>query len=324
MKDLLRTSDLCPEDLACLLDLAAAYKADPLRRSRLLAHQSVVLYFNKPSTRTRLSFETAVARLGGTPIAVGPGELQLGRGESIEDTARCISRYARAFVVRTYADAEVARFAAAASIPVINALSDGHHPCQSLADMLTLREKLGRLQRVRLAYVGDGNNVAHSLIEAASLAGLELAVATPARLAPDPEVVWRARAIAAETGARLAFTEDPLAAVAGAHAVYTDVWLSMGQPERERAARMAALAPYQVNGALMRRARPGALFMHCLPDHRGQEVTADVVDGPHSVVFDQAENRLHTALALLEALLGGALAGARAAESDAVGAGARR
>lgn len=325
MKDLLRSADLRPEDVAHLLQLAASYKWRPLRRRTLLANESVVLYFNKPSTRTRLSFETAVARLGGTPIAVGPSELQLGRGETIEDTARTISRYAQAFVIRTYSDDEVRRFAAAAEIPVVNALTDGHHPCQSLADMLTLQEKLGRLPGRRLAYVGDGNNVAHSLIEAGALCGLEVAVATPERYAPDREVVARAREIGARTGARLRLTNDPEEAVRGAHAIYTDVWLSMGDAEAERAERLAALAPYQVNPALLAHAGPDAIFMHCLPDHRGEEVTADVVDGPRSVVFDQAENRLHMAAAVLEALLCDQLVGWSAeASSDALGAGARR
>jgi ornithine carbamoyltransferase len=309
VKDLLRTADLRPEDVAALLRLAGSYKWRPLRRRTLLANESVVLYFNKPSTRTRISFETAVARLGGTPLAVGPGDLQLGRGETIEDTARTIGLYARAFVIRTFSDDEVRRFAAAAAIPVVNALTDGHHPCQSLADMLTLQEKLGRLPGKRLAYVGDGNNVAHSLIEAAALVGLDVAVATPERYAPDREVLARAREIGAATGARLEVGVDPLEAVRGAHAVYTDVWLSMGHPEAERAERLRALSPYQVNAALLARARPDAIFMHCLPDHRGEEVTADVVDGPRSVVFEQAENRLHVAAAVLEALLCEELAG---------------
>ncbi len=327
MKDLLRTSDLSSDDMAYLLDLAGTCKREPLRQRGLLANESVVLYFNKPSTRTRISFETAVARLGGTPIAVEAKDLQLGRGETIEDTARTISRYARAFVIRTYSDEELLRFARAASIPVINALTDGHHPCQSLADMLTIREKLRLAPDVRVAYLGDGNNVCHSLIEAAALCGLDIAVATPPRYAPDAALVEAARAVAAETGGRVTLTPDPHEAVRGAHVVYTDVWLSMGQAQNERAARLAALAPYQVNTALLAHALPDVIFMHCLPDHRGEEVTAEVVDGPHSVVFDQAENRLCTAMAVLEALLRHELAGADAAvrfETDAVGCGARR
>ena len=300
---LLRIADLSADDLNALLALAASFKADPYLHRRFLANETVVLYFNKPSTRTRISFETAVVRLGGVPIGIGPSDLQLGRGETIEDTARVVSRYARAFVIRTFADDDVARFAASSSIPVINALTDLHHPCQALADLLTLRETRGDLRRVRLAYVGDGNNVAHSLIEAAALAGMSLHVATPAAFAPDPAIVAAARSRARDTGATIEIGEDPVAAVRGADAIYTDVWVSMGDPESERAARFAALAPYQVNAALLAHAKPDAIFLHCLPDHRGEEVTAEVVDGPRSVVFDQAENRLHTAIAVLYALV---------------------
>ena len=310
LKDLLRTADLDPQDLRLLLDLAAEFKAAPYRQSSLLASETVLLYFNKPSTRTRVSFETAVARLGGVPIMVGPTDLQLGRGETIEDTARVTSRYARAFVIRTYGDEEVRRFAEAASIPVINALTDGHHPCQSLADLLTLREKRGGLEGRKIAYLGDGNNVAHSLIEAVALAGARIAVATPGTDAPHAEVVGRAQALAARSGATIALTQDPEEAVRDADAVYTDAWLSMGVPESERAERLHRFGPYQVDAPLMAKAKADAIFMHCLPDHRGEEVTAEVVDGPRSVVFDQAENRLHSAVALLSALLEGRLRGA--------------
>ncbi len=301
-RHLRRTLDLGPAELTRLLDLAAHLKAAPLARAELLRNQSVVLYFNKPSTRTRISFETAIARLGGTPITVGAQELQLGRGETIEDTARTIARYARAFVIRTYSDADVARFAAASTIPVINALTDRHHPCQSLADLMTLRERYGSLKGIRLAYVGDGDNVCHSLIEAAALAGIALTVACPRAYAPAADIVAEAQPMARRTGATIAIGDDPAAAVAGAQAVYTDTWMSMNVPEGQRATRLAAFAPFQVNAALMARARPDAIFMHCLPDHRGEEVTAEIVDGPQSVVFDQAENRLHTAAALLSAL----------------------
>jgi ornithine carbamoyltransferase len=310
-RHLLRTLDLGPADLGRLLDLAVHLKADPFARGELLRNQTVVLYFNKPSTRTRISFETAIARLGGTPIAVGGADLQLGRGETIEDTARTISRYARAFVIRTFSDDEVARFAAAASIPVINALTDRHHPCQSLADLMTLRERRGTLKGCRLAYVGDGNNVCHSLIEAAALAGLDLRIATPPDYAAAADIVAAAAAVAQRTGAAIRIGTDPAAAVEGAEAVYTDVWLSMNVPEAERPRRLAAFAPFQVNRALMARARADAIFMHCLPDHRGEEVTGEIVDGPQSVVFDQAENRLHTAAAILCALLEGGVRGAR-------------
>jgi ornithine carbamoyltransferase len=297
-------------DLAFLLELAGKFRSDPYRRRSMLANDSVVLYFNKPSTRTRLSFETAVARLGGMPIVVGPSDLQLGRGETIEDTARIVSRYARAFVIRTYADDEVRRFANAASIPVINALTDLHHPCQALADLLTLRQKFGDLAGLELAYVGDGNNVAHSLIEAAALAGICLSVATPALFAPDRAIVAHAKALARTHGGTLEVGTDPHTAVDGADAVYTDVWASMGTPDEERCRRIKVFSPYQVNAQLMDLAKPSAIFMHCLPDHRGEEVTAEIVDGPRSVVFDQAENRLHTAASLLSALLDRQLRGA--------------
>lgn len=309
MKDLLRTADLSAADLRRLLDLASRARDDPLGHHALLRNQTVVLYFNKLSTRTRISFETAVARLGGVPIGVGTHELQLGRGETIEDTARVISRYARAFIVRTYADDDVRRFAGAATIPVVNALTDRHHPLQSLADMLTLRDRFGSLEGVRVAYVGAGNNVCHSLIEAAAILGLDMRVATPAALEPDDAIVAQARERARGSGGDLAVTHDPWSAVAGADAVYTDVWSSMGDPEVDRARRVALLTPYQVNEALMAAAAPHAIFMHCLPDHRGEEVSAAIVDGPRSVIFDQAENRLHTSVAVLVALIGGILEG---------------
>lgn len=220
-----------------------------------------------------------------------------------------MSRYAAAIVIRTFDDDDVARLARAASIAVINALTDGHHPCQSLADLLTLREHFGALHGLKVEYIGDGNNVAHSLLEGCALAGVDIAVATPPRYEPDPGVVAVAEELAADSDALVTVTHDPLKAVADAHAVYTDVWVSMGDPDDERAARAAALAPYQVNAALMAEARPDGVFLHCLPAHRGYEVTADVIDGPHSLVFDQAENRLHTAQALLALLTTGQLTG---------------
>ena len=303
MKDLLRTAELSLEDLKLLLYLARRFKRQPTQHRTELSNQTVVLYFNKPSTRTRISMATAVARLGGIPLTVGTHELQLGRGETIEDTARTISRYARAFVIRTFSDADVRTFAKAATIPVINALTDKHHPCQSLADLLTLEEHCGPVHSLRVAYVGDGNNVCHSLMEGVARLGGEIVVATPEGYEPDPEIVATAEWLAADSGGTVRLVRDPAEAVEGAHAVYTDVWQSMGTPEAERAERMTAFRPYQVDAALMEKARPDARFLHCLPDHRGEEVTAEVVDGPRSVVFDQAENRLHTAVAALYALV---------------------
>lgn len=316
MKDLLRTADLSVADVARVLGYAERSKDDPYGFRHILEGDTAVLYFNKPSTRTRLSLETAVARLGGTPIMVGPNDLQLGRGETIEDTAQVMSRYARAITIRTYSDDEVRRFAEAASVPVINALTDGHHPCQSLADLQTLTQRFGRLGDVVLAYVGDGNNVAHSLLEAAAIVGMEMRLATPPGYEPDAEIVAAAQARAARTGAQLVITTDPRAAVDGVHAIYTDTWVSMGDPDEERETRLRAFAPYQVNDDLMACARPEAIFMHCLPDHRGEEVTAEVVDGPTSVVFDQAENRLHTAVGILYALLAGRIEGVGARTKD--------
>ena len=303
MKDFLTTADLTPSRLTALLDLAAAFKNNPDRERDLLRGETVTLYFNKPSTRTRISFETAIARLGGTPISVGAHDLQLDRGETIEDTARTISRYSKAFVVRTYGDEDVQRFAAAASIPVINALTDRHHPCQSLADALTLVEKKGDPKSCKIAYVGDGNNVAHSLLQACALLGGRISIATPVDHGPAPDIVEKAVSISRTTGAQIEILTEPLAAVSGADAVYTDVWVSMGDSQEELAKQRSVFGAYQVNDDLMEKARPDAIFMHCLPDHRGEEVTASVVDGVQSVVFDQAENRLHTSVALLSALL---------------------
>ena len=303
MKNLLRIADLQPADLDRLLTIAADAKRFPRGVVRLLQGETVVCYFSKPSTRTRLSFAAAIARLGGVAEFVGPAELQLGQGETIEDTARVISRYAPAFVIRTFDDDDVRRFAAAATIPVINALTDRHHPCQALADLLTLQERFGSLRGRKVAYLGDGNNVAHSLMEACAMAGIDIAVATPPGFQPDDDVVVAAERLAADSGALVTVTMDPLKAAADADAVYTDVWLSMGTPEAERSARAASLGPYRVDEAVMAEAKPDAVFMHCLPAHRGDEVVASVIDGPRSVVFDQAENRLHTAVAVLADLV---------------------
>jgi ornithine carbamoyltransferase len=310
MKDLLRTANLTQDDLSLLLDLATQYQEDPLRHRETLAGETVVLFFDKPSTRTRISLETAVVRLGGLPVAVGRDEMQLGRGETIEDTAQVISSYARAFAIRTFSDEDVQRFASAAAIPVINALTDTHHPCQSLADLLTLREHFGTLHGLRLAYVGDGNNnVAHSLMEGAMLMGLDMTLATPPTYEPHPDVVAWARAQAEVTGGRLRILRDPAEAVQGARAVYTDLWVSLGNADHERAARRIAFRPYRVDQALMALADREAVFMHCLPANRNEEVAADVIDGPQSVVFRQAANRLCTGQAVLYALLKGLLRG---------------
>ena len=303
MKDLLRISDLSPRGLDHILSLSLEAKMVPHHWANVLTGETVVLYLEEPSTRTLLSFESAVARLGGIPIVVGRKDLQLGRGETIGDTARAISRFAKAFVIRTPDDDEVARFAHEATIPVINGLTDRHDPCQALADLMTLREHFGRLEGLKVAYVGDGNNVAHSLMEACALAGVDIAVATPPEFEPARDVVDTAERIAFENGSIAYTTHDPLLAVAGAHAVYTDVWLSSRMPKTQRAGRSAAFSPYKITDAVMAEADPDAVFLHCLPAHRGEEVAADVIDGPHSLVFAQAENRLHTAVGVLYGLV---------------------
>ena len=286
-RDLLRISDLQAPSLAALLDLAAVMKSRPHGFVEALRGDTVVCFFEKPSTRTRVSFAAAAERLGMFPLLIRPDELQLGRGETIEDTARTLSGYAQAIVVRTYGQEVVEQLAAAAAVPVINALTDEHHPCQALADLLTLRELFGSLEGLKVAYVGSGSNVASSLAEAGALTGTRVVVACPPGYEPrvDAEIV-----------------RDPREAVAGAHAVYTDVWVSMGE-EADREERLSELEPYRVDAALMAAARDDAVFMHCLPAHRGEEVTADVIDGPRSVVWQQAENRLPTEEALLLALV---------------------
>jgi ornithine carbamoyltransferase len=299
---LLTLGGLDPAGLESLIALAAELKADPTAHAGALGGRSVLLHFTKPSTRTRVSFEAAVARLGGHPIFAGPDQLQLGRGEPIADTARVISRYCAAIVIRTHAHAEVEEFAWWSSVPVVNALTDTHHPCQALADLLTLQEHFGTLAGLQVAYVGDGNNVAHSLIEACVLSGAHVRLACPEGYRPNADVIAWATAVATETGGSVRVLDDPAEAVAGAHAVYTDVFVSMGEDD-VREAKLAVLGRYQVDETLMARARPDAVFMHCLPAHRGEEVTDSVLEGPQSVVFDQAENRLHTAAAVLVTLI---------------------
>jgi ornithine carbamoyltransferase len=300
-RDFLSIDNLDADELAHLLDRAAAMKADR-KPAKVLAGKTIAMVFEKPSTRTRISFEVGIAELGAHPLPLSSAELQLGRGETIEDTGRVLSRYVHGVVVRTFEQERLERLADAASIPVINALSDLEHPCQALADLLTIREKKGRLKGVRLTYVGDGNNVAHSLLLAGALAGMDVAVATPPGYEPIPQMAKRAAIIAESTGGSVEVTTDAVAAVTGTDVIYTDVWASMGQ-EREAEERRLIFAPYQVNSVLAARAADGAIVMHCLPAHRGEEIADEVIDGPRSVVWDQAENRLHTQKALMEWLL---------------------
>lgn len=300
-RDFLGIDDLTAGELARLLDRAAEMKASRAPSSPL-AGMTVAMVFEKPSTRTRVSFEVAVAELGGHPLALSSAELQLGRGETVEDTGRVLSRYVHAIVARTYEQERLERLARAATVPVINALSDLEHPCQALADLMTIRERLGRLAGVRLTYVGDGNNVAHSLLLAGALAGMRVTVASPPGYEPIPQIVKRAEEAARGGGGQVSVTTDAAAAVRGAEAVYTDVWGSMGQ-EQEAEERRLIFAPYQLNAALLAGAAEGAIVLHCLPAHREEEITSEVLDGPQSVVWEQAENRLHTQKALLEWLL---------------------
>ena len=301
-KDLLRIADLDTDQLTALLDRAAEMKANP--KGWLDAHtgELVACYFSKPSTRTRVSFEAAAYRLGMLPVMLRPDELQLGRGEPISDTGKVLSSYASAIVIRTSAQSDVQELADAANVPVINALTGEHHPCQALADLLTLREHFSELHGLKITYVGDGNNVACSLMEAGALAGMHVALACPAGYEPDTDVTVQAYETAQRTGGSIQVTNSVEEAIGGAQAIYTDVWVSMGQDEQS-AKRLADLQGYQVNSQVMAHAKPEAVFMHCLPAHRGQEVTAEVIDGSQSVVFAQAANRLSTEQAVLHTVI---------------------
>jgi ornithine carbamoyltransferase len=286
-RDFLSIDDLTPVELEHLLTLSSKVKASPDDYAGRLNGKAVALIFEKPSTRTRVSFEVAVASMGGHPLALSSSELQLGRGETIEDTGRVLSRYVDAIVLRTFGQDRLEALAQGASVPVVNSLSDHEHPCQILADLLTVFEHRGFLSGRTLAYLGDGNNVTHSLLLGE----------------PDPEVVRRAEDIARETGGEIGITTDPAGVASGADVLYTDVWASMGQ-EEEHEERVRVMAPYRIDAGMVARAGPDVIVMHCLPAHRGEEITDEVLDGPRSVVWDQAENRLHTQKALLLWLLG--------------------
>ena len=311
MKDLLRTADLSRADVDLLLDTAADFAKNPLRSKDALAHKSVAIYMTKPSTRTRLSSETAVAHLGGTPIFIRGDELQLGRGETIADTAKIISGYCDALIIRTFAQSDVDELGASASIPVINALTDDDHPTQLLADWLTIRETFGSdVKGRKFVYLGDGNNMSHAWLTMGAIMGAHVVAATPAgKWAPNSDVVAKAQAIAKKTGATIEVTIDPEAAAKGASALYTDVWMSMGDPESERAEKIKVLAPFAITDALMSLTTSDSIFMHCLPAHRGEEVAASVIDGPKSVIWREAYHRRTTIQALLYHLTRGELAG---------------
>ena len=306
----LTIDDLGPHGLRSILDLTAWLKREPETFRGVLDGGRVGMIFDKPSTRTRVSFESAAWMLGMLPMVLRPDELQLGRGETIADTARALSLYLDALTVRTHDQANVEALAAAASIPIINALTNEHHPCQALADVMTVEEEFGTLAGIQVAFIGDGDNVCHSLIQAAALGGFELRVATPPGYEPDPAVVDAARATAVTSGGSIVLTHDPAEAVLGVEAVYADVWTSMGK-EAEGAARKEAFVGFTVDTELMGLASTAAIFLHCLPAHRGEEVTDEVIDGPRSRVWKQAGNRLHTETALLYTVLTGDATGER-------------
>jgi len=304
-KDLLDVATVSKAEIESLLTLAAELKEKQHRgiAHPLLQGKTLGLLFQKPSTRTRVSFEAGMNQLGGHALVLPMADIQLSRGESVADTARVLSRYLDGIVIRTYDHATVEEWAREATMPVINGLTDLSHPCQALSDLLTIQEKKGRLKGIKIAYVGDGNNVANSLIEASAKMGMTIALGCPSGYQPDQHVVDVARIEAAKTGALIELGHDPQVAVKEADVIYADVWISMGR-EREQARRLKVLAPYQVNSRLVGKAKSDAIVMHCLPAHRGEEITAGVLDGPQSVIIDQAENRLHMQKAILTKLLG--------------------
>jgi ornithine carbamoyltransferase len=311
MKDLLRTADLSRADVELLLSTAADFAKDPLRAHTALENRTVAIYMTKPSTRTRLASETAVAHLGGTPIFIRGDDLQLGRGETIADTAQVISQFASALIIRTFAQSDVDELGRSSAIPIINALTDEDHPTQLLADWLTIRENFGEdISGRKFTYLGDGNNISHAWLIMGAIMGAHVVVATPqGKWAPDAVVVAQARKIATMSGATIEVLHDPEVAAKDASVLYTDVWMSMGDPESDRVEKAKVLAPYAVDSHLMDMATNDSIFMHCLPAHRGEEVSADVIDGPRSVIWREALHRRTTIQALLYHLVKGELKG---------------
>ena len=304
--DLISTRDLGPQGVQAVLHLAELMKSRPSVFQRSMAGKQMVMFFEKPSLRTRLTFEAGMTSLGGSAMFVDQSQSRLDARESLSDIAHNLERWVDVIVLRTFAQETIEGMARYASIPVINALSDLEHPCQALADYFTLQERFGDLKKISLAYVGDGNNVAHSLLLTCACLGSSIRIATPKGYSPNAQIVADARKIAKETGARIELLTDAHAAVAGVDAIYTDAWASMGQ-ENETEQRAAIFPPYQVNRQLMAEAAPHAAFMHCLPAHRGEEVTDEVMDSENSIIFEQAENRLHVQKSILYLLLGGAV-----------------
>ncbi|MEI1420859.1 ornithine carbamoyltransferase [Bacillus cabrialesii] len=299
-KDLLTLKDLSKQDINALLAEAGELKQNkiqPIFQGKILA-----MIFEKSSTRTRVSFEAGMAQLGGSALFLSQKDLQLGRGETVADTAKVLSGYVDAIMIRTFEHEKVEELAKEADIPVINGLTDKYHPCQALADLLTIKEMKGELKGVKVAYIGDGNNVAHSLMIGCAKMGCDISIASPKGYEVLDEAVEAAKSAALQTGATITLTADPIEAVKDADVIYSDVFTSMGQ-EAEEQERLAVFAPYQVNAALVRHAKPDYTFLHCLPAHREEEVTAEIIDGPNSAVFQQAENRLHVQKALLKAIL---------------------
>jgi len=302
-RHLLSLAEQTTEELRNILDLAHQVKLNPAGFREACKGQTLAMIFQKPSLRTRVSFQTGIYQLGGQGIYLGPKDIQLHRGESLADTAEVLSRYCDGVMARVFDHAHLTEMAANAAIPIINGLSDLLHPCQVLADLQTIREKKGHLAGLKMTYVGDGNNMAHSLLYGGAHFGMHVVIAHPEGYAPDEAVMTRAAELASAAGGSVAATTDPKAGAEGADVVYTDVWASMGQ-EAERAERLARFQGFQVDDALMDGTNAGSIFLHCLPAHRGEEVAASVIDGPHSVVFDEAENRLHAQKALMIRLMG--------------------
>jgi ornithine carbamoyltransferase len=315
-RDLVSIHDLAPAEILTLFNLTSLLKQRPGDFRGVLAGKQMVMFFEKPSLRTRLTFEAGMDSLGGSTFFVDQTASRLNARESLYDIAHNLERWIDLIVLRTFSHAVVEEMATYAGVPVINALSELEHPCQALADFFTLQEHFGDLKKIHFAYVGDGNNMAHSLLLAGASAGAKVSIATPERYALNPVIVTMAKNIAEQTKATLRILSDPRKAVTGADTVYTDAWASMGQ-EQESEERAAIFAPFQVNGALMQFAKPNALFMHCLPAHRGQEVTDQVIDSVNSVVFDQAENRLHIQKAILVWLLGSGTGRSKSAHAHA-------
>ncbi|MCM2675097.1 ornithine carbamoyltransferase [Alkalicoccobacillus plakortidis] len=302
-RDFLTLFDYSPEEINQLLQAAKSYKENPETKKGVLAEKSLGMIFENASTRTRVSFEVGLTQMGGHALFLSPRDLQIGRGEPVKDTAQVLSRYLDAIMIRTNSHELVEEFAHYATVPVINALTDAYHPCQAVADLLTILEQKQTLQGLKLAYFGDGNNVAHSLLVAGAKMGMHVVLATPAEHKADQKIVARVKEIAKQTGAIIEETEDSHAAATDADVIYTDVWASMGF-EEEQTSREQTLSAYQVNEELLASAKSDYMFLHCLPAHRGEEVTAEVIDGTHSYVYDQAENRLHAQQAILAALIG--------------------